>query len=252
MLLAWLVIGWLVPIQQAQAHGGAVIAGGFTETLEWLVAIDPYPTTPGPTVITLLVFNLQTFQPVLDLQGPQLYLTPPAGETGAQIEPILLETDPALYPGDYSAVVTLDQTGDWQARFVAAGAPPLEITATIRVFAGSGSGASAAPGGLPPLGAAGAPDAMATATVFAQNVAAARAPQIFAESGQSSSPLASANVSPLVIQVSPLATGGGSVSAASRPANPFGNAWWLWSVLGLIPIAALFIWALRPYQEDEA
>jgi hypothetical protein len=246
-LLAWLAICGVAPIRQAQAHGGAVIASGFTEAYEWLVAVDPYPTTPGSTVITLLVFDLKTFQPVLDLQDPQLHLTPPGGETGTQGEIVPLETDPTIYPGDYSAVVALDQTGDWRARFVAAGDNPLEVTATLRVFPGPGSSA--------PAGPASAPNAVATATIFAQNVAAARATQTLAAPGQPSSPLGSAGVSPLVIQVSPLAAGGGSASPASREpsgrANPFGDAWWLWGMLGLVPIAALFAWALRPYQEDE-
>jgi hypothetical protein len=243
VVLAWLVIWWVNPSGQAYAHGGSVIASGFTETYEWLVQVDPYPTTPGSTVITLLVFDLQTFQPVVDLQQAQLHLTPPGGKPGAQIEPVPLETDPAIYPGDYSAVVILDQTGDWQARFVTAGDTSLELSATIRVFPSPGSDANAAP--------ASAPDAAVTATVFAQNVAEARSTQTSAAPGQSASPLGSTGVSPLVVQVSPLATGGGNAIAAGR-ANPFGAAWRLWGALGLVPIAALFAWALRPYREDES
>jgi hypothetical protein len=243
VVLAWLVVWWVNPSGQAYAHGGYVIAGGFTETYEWLVAVDPYPTTPGSTVITLLIFDLQTYQPVVGLQQAQLHLTPPGGEPSAQIEPVPLETDPVVYPGDYSAVVILDQTGDWQARFVTAGDNPLALSATIRVFPDPGSDATAEP--------AGAPDAAATATVFAQNVAEARSTQTSAAPGQSSSPLGSAGVSPLVVQVSPLITGGGNTFAAGR-ANPFGAAWRLWGALGLIPIAALFAWALRPYREDES
>jgi hypothetical protein len=250
-VLAWLLIWWVNPSGQAYAHGGSVIASGFTETYEWLVQVDPYPTTPGSTVITLLVFDLQTFQPVVDLQQAQLHLTPPGGEPGAQIEPVPLETDPAVYPGDYSAVVILDQTGDWQARFVAAGDPSLELSATIRVFPGPGSGAIAGPAGAP---------SAAASTVSAQNVAAARSTQTSIAPGQSSSPLGSAGVSPLVVQVSPLTTGVGNSIASNRAseslafgrANPFGAAWRLWGALGLIPIAALFAWALRPYQEDES
>jgi hypothetical protein len=67
-------------------------------------------------------------------------------------------------------------------------------------------------------------------------------------------------VSPLVVQVSPLTTGVENAIASNRAseslafgrANPFGAAWRLWGALGLIPVAALFAWALRPYQEDES
>jgi hypothetical protein len=195
-------------------------------------------------VITLLVYDLQTYQPVLDLQQPQLHLTPPSNEAGAQPESFPLETDPAVYPGDYSAVVTLDQTGDWQARFVTAGEAPLELTATIRVFSGPGSATSTP---------ASAPNAIATATVFAQNVAEARGlAETPMAAGQTASPLSSASVSPLVVQLSPPATGLEGTATLSRPSNPFGNTWWLWGALGLIPIAAIFAWALRPYQEDES
>ncbi len=65
----------LVP-KPVHAHGGVIIDSGYTPQYEWLVAINPYPTTPGPTTITILVYDVQTHQPVIDLQAELLLAAP--------------------------------------------------------------------------------------------------------------------------------------------------------------------------------
>lgn len=79
--LLWLVISLvqlgLVP-KPVHAHGGFVIDSGYTPQYEWLAAINPYPTTPGPTTITILVYDVQTHQPVNELQAEILLAAPVA------------------------------------------------------------------------------------------------------------------------------------------------------------------------------
>jgi hypothetical protein len=146
----------------------------------------------------------------------------------------------------------LNQTGDWQARFLASnGVESIGVNVTIRVFAGPGAG-PAAPVANPP-------NAAATATIFAQNVAQARITPAPGMSPlpipQPASPLAlggqAAMRSPLAANTSPLVVSAGRAST-SRPANPFGSNWWLWGILGIVPVLALFAWALRPNPEDES
>lgn len=203
----------------ASAHGGTVIDSGYTEHFEWLVSIDPYPLKVGQATITLLVFDLTNYDPVSDLQTT-LYMakpgtTRPCCDPAILSEPIPLVIDPQLYPGDYSAVITFDQAGDWAMQFVVEGEErsfTVVVSAQIKAAA---SGEGAAP--------AGTPDVAATATVFAQNVQQAR---------QQNSPV-DAPVSPVV---------GGNPSqdsafAITTPVPSFlGLGWWLWGVAAIIPI----------------
>lgn len=59
-------LGWPRP---AAAHGGVVIDSGFTDHFEWLVTIDPYPLVTGQAMLTLLVYDLATYDPVSDLHS---------------------------------------------------------------------------------------------------------------------------------------------------------------------------------------
>jgi len=194
------------------AHGGVIIDSGYTEQYEWLAAINPYPTTLGPTTITLLVYDIKTHQPQNGLQA-ELTLLPPDNPS-APARPIALTTDPALYPGDYSTTLALDRVGSWMGEFqLEAAEGTTAITVTFSVIASEGNPAS-------PLSAP--LDADATATVFAQNVDAAR------------------QTEPLIVP-------------AQSPA--FGwlrqNRWIMGVALGL-PVVALFVWALRAKTEEEA
>jgi hypothetical protein len=229
-----------------------VVASGITEQYEWLVALDPYPLTPGFTVITLLVYDSKTYQPVTDLQA-ELYLAPPDSprpccQAGVHIGPLKLDTDPALFPGDYSTVVEIIQTGAWEAKFLVSrgGQQPLEAAVSFQVQAGSAANA--------PTPGSGAVDAAATATSFAQNVATARQTPVGGVSPLSS-PLVVSMLDPAgaAQPVSPLAANvasSASLSGAQRIGSPFGANWWLWGVLSLAPIALIFVWALRPKDEE--
>jgi hypothetical protein len=220
------------------AHGGVIIDSGYTPQYEWLVAINPYPTTPGPTTITILVYDVQTHRPVIDLQAKLLLATPastePCCKQGVHIGPLPLLTDPALYPGDYSTIVDLDQVGHWAGLVqMTAGEQTVELEIGFDVLEGdSATGA---------LVATTAVDAGATATVFAANVESAR---------QATSPVAGARNSAQVN--SPLA--GSAVSpkvAVQRTLDGWLNGnWWLMGIVLLVPVVAVFVWALRPKAEE--
>lgn len=251
LLLCLLLAASILVAQRARAHGGVVITSGLTDKYEWLVALDPYPLTPGITVITLLIYETQTYQPATDFTA-ELYLAAPGSsqpccEEGVHLGPLPLNSDPALYPGDYSTVVNIEEAGGWAAKFVATrGDDRLEVPITFQVEAGDGPSA-------PPM--VGNVNAAATATVFAQNVAIARqTPAIFV------SPLSPLGqpVSPLVISMRNQATGGQPLSPLATPVAmlsrattlPFIKNWPLWGGLALLPIVVIFIWVLRPQGEE--
>ncbi len=220
-------------------HGGVVIDSGFTDDFEWLVSINPYPTLMGEATMTLLVYQITTYEPVNDLTVQLNLAAPDTPRPCCQPEtltgPIDLTVDPQLYPGDYSNVVTFDQPGEWALQFVAtvpetASTKSFEVVVPLVV--------NATMGGSQPIAitAVGTPDVDATATAFAQNVAEAR---------QQNSPLAAA-ISPLAAPISPpTETARPSVAVARR-------SWWLWGGLGLLPILLIGWLILRtPQQEEE-
>jgi hypothetical protein len=240
--------------QLAFAHGGVVVTSGLTDRYEWLAAIDPYPLTPGVTVFTLLVYDRQTYQPVTDLEG-ELYLAPPGSPTpccqeGVHIGPLKLDTDPGLFPGDYSTVIDIDQPGEWIAKFTLVKAGDvLDVPVPFRVQPGR-------TGSLPTAG--GDVGAAATATVFAQNVAAARQTPVAPVSPLS--PL-DQPASPLMVSMRqqtggaqaavPVVVSAGSSATLSRaPTLPLLVNWPLWGGLALVPIVLIFMWALRPHDEE--
>jgi hypothetical protein len=258
VLLALLVLWFVWPTDQANAHGGSIIANDFTSDYEWLVAINPYPVTLGATVITLLVYDTQTFGPVTDMQV-ELYLAPPNSsapccEPGAHLGPLLLESNPDLFPGDYSTTVDINQPGEWQAKFIGKHEKaPLEIIVPFVALGDLG----AAPATATSVDLAG------TATAFADNVAAARqTPFPLSPLAQPSSPishfaLAQAMQSPvrasadsLASITSPLLVRSGN-AILSRASSPFGDRWWLWGLAALAPVWMIFRWALRPYEERD-
>lgn len=212
-----------------KAHGGVVIDSGFTTHFEWLVSINPYPITTGEATITLLVFDLTTYAPVNDLQITFYLAAPgttrPCCNPADLSAPIDLVIDPQLYPGDYSAVITFNQPGDWAMQFVVEGGDR-SFTVVVPVQVAEATLVPAAP-------RAGTPDSAATATVFAQNVQQAR---------QQNSPLA--------VQISPLAP---SPLAITTPAlsGLAGLNWWLWGVAAIIPIVIGWLLLRSPQREAD-
>jgi len=208
-----LMVATFVMPQRLRAHGGVIIDSGFTSHFEWLASINPYPVTTGEATITLLVFDLTNYDPVNDLEVT-LQVTGPGTAANQAEDGIKLLIDPAIYPGDYSANIPLDEPGEWQLRFVVEGGDrSFAVTVPVTV--------AAAPAVAP--GAETTPDLAATATVFAQNVQVAR---------QQNSPLSA--------QVSPLArnTPVEAATMMDRMATAsFLNApWWFWGLIALIPI----------------
>lgn len=239
VLCAWLlaivlVAGVLWP-QAAAAHGGVVIDSGFTDHFEWLVSIDPYPIETGQATLTLLVFDLATYDPVSDLAVTVLLAAPgttrPCCNPADLSAPIPLVIDPQLYPGDYSEKINLDQPGEWALQFVVEGGER-SFTVVVPVPV------KAAPAG-PIDSALATPDVAATATVYAQNVAQAR---------QQNSPLPG--------PVIPLTTTGSSDMAAAIINTPgpmliLGFRWWLWGFAALIPLIMGWLLLRSPQRHDD-
>lgn len=233
-----LIVLWLMLTPDvAHAHGGVILDGDLTEEEEWLMAISPYPVTPGDTVITLLLYDLDTYAPINGLDA-QLYLTPPSGD--ADRGPFELLTDPEQYPGDYSNILPLEQEGDWGVRFVVdMGDRVQEFTSQFTVQPGDANN--------PRPTVEGAADVAATATAFAQNVDAAR---------QSGAPAAStpelmqaqATVAPAPTPSPTLAPA--ATAADDAPSTSAAPTWrnarvWMWGLLAIVPFALVFLWFLR-------
>ncbi len=231
-LLFLLLLALTLSTRPTAAHGGVVIDSGFTPHVEWLVSIDPYPIRTGQALITLLVFDLADYKPVNDLKVQVAQAAPgtarPCCNPAELSDPITMVIDPALYPGDYSAVIPLEQAGEWALQFVVEGGERSFTIVVPLTVAASPPGQEAV--------VSLTPDVSATATVFAQNVQQAR---------QQNSPLAGAD--------SPLA-GGVAMEAAEintpGAANFFGLPWWLWGAAALIPL--IMGWLLLRAPTGEA
>jgi len=219
-----------------EGHGGVVIDSGFTDDFEWLVSIDPYPMTMGDATLTLLVYQIATYEPVDDLKVTLNLATPDSPTVCCAAQhfsgEIDLVIDPELYPGDYSNVVPFDQPGEWALQFVVtvpAGSrnQSFEVVVPLTVKGTRENSPAIAPTPLEPLNVA------ATATSFAQNVAVAR---------QQNSPLAD--------PISPLATP--LPAGADRAVIVINRAWWFWGGVGLLPIILIGWLILRAIPgEDE-
>ncbi len=229
-----MLLALAVSTRTSSAHGGVVIDSGFTPHFEWLVSIDPYPIRTGQALITLLVFDLADYKPVNDLQVQIAQAAPgttrPCCTPTELSEPITLVIDPALYPGDYSAVIPLEQPGEWALQFIVyAGERSFTIIVPVTV--------AASPPGQEAVVSL-TPDVGATATVFAQNVEQAR---------QQNSPLTGAN--------SPLPGGERTMTAAeiNTPglASFWGLPWWLWGAAAIIPILMGWLLLRSPHPEND-
>lgn len=270
----WCLLLLLAP-QTASAHGGVIIDGSLTEEYEWLIAVNPYPATPGDTVLTLLIYDLDTYAPINGLDTA-LYLTPPGSDERAG--PFTLLADPEQYPGDYSNIFDIDQEGDWGVTFVVdTGEETLELTSTLTVQPGNPNN--------PRPTAEGAADVAATATVFAQNVEEARQTGTDAETtdAETTSAITVGSAAPIsgtrAVALSDTATQSESNStsadteagaenvdvnpASGNASTPSGNMQsslaqafrdnsWLWVLVGALPFALLFLWFLRAPAIDES
>lgn len=215
------------------AHGGVVIDSGFTDHFEWLVSINPYPIETGEATLTLLVFDLATYDPVSDLQVTVALARPgtsrPCCNPADLSAPIPLVIDPALYPGDYSEKINLDQPGEWAMQFVVEGGTRSFTTVVLVPVKAAPAGQAVSP--------VGTPDVAATATVFAQNVAQAR---------QQNSPLPG----PLL----PITNTGSSGIVTINTPGPLmilGFRWWIWGLAALLPLFMGWLLLRTPRQSEE-
>lgn len=233
LLLCSTLLTSLLWSRPATAHGGVVIDSGFTDHFEWLVSIDPYPIVTGQAMLTLLVYDLTTYDPVSDLQVTVALAPPgttrPCCNPTELSAPIPLVIDPQLYPGDYSERINLDQPGEWAIQFVVEGDDRSFTTVVLVPVRAAPPGQIVSP--------VTTPDVAATATVFSQNVQEAR---------QQNSPLAG--------PASPLTTTVSTTIATNNPAGPLlilGVQWWLWGIAALIPLVMGWLLLRKPQEEDE-
>ncbi|MCB0091231.1 MAG: hypothetical protein KDE54_25230 [Caldilineaceae bacterium] len=120
-----LLITALLPLTAlpAQAHGGVVVAGDLTAKYEWLIQVSPYPvTTPGETFVSLVVYDIKTYQPINGLTV-EAYLAPPGStelccQPGRDLGPIDILIDSEQYPGDYSILYDFTPVGQWSGLFI--------------------------------------------------------------------------------------------------------------------------------------
>ncbi|NJN82915.1 MAG: hypothetical protein HC802_11975 [Caldilineaceae bacterium] len=123
LLLVYIVSG----ARSAQAHGGVIIDNGVTDDYEWLAVVSPYPVSVGETMLTLLVYDLNTAAPIDGLESEVLLRRPgdpsPCCNPSQHLGPYALLAEPEQFPGDYSAALSFGEMGDWEALFeVRAGA----------------------------------------------------------------------------------------------------------------------------------
>jgi hypothetical protein len=249
LVALWLIPGLLAP-PAARAHGGVIVDGGLTDEQEWLMAVSPYPATPGDTVLTLLIYDLDDYSPVNGLDA-QLYLTPPDSDTATG--PYELLADPEQFPGDYSNILPIDQEGRWAVTFVVnTGEETLELTSQFIVQPGDPN--------RPRPTAEGAADVAATATAFAQNVNAAR--QTGSRAAGTAVPTQPQSVAAIATSSTFTQTSAEQLAARedtapedvaldmpgaanTAPALPETSRVWLWGILAVVPFALVFLWFLR-------
>ena len=139
IVTALVVLLSLFPTPVTHAHGGVIVNTGYTDQYEWLIALSPYPVTPGETIITLLIYDIDTYAPILDAHT-EMTLT---DSGGAVLGPFVMETDPEVYPGDYSTILQLDELTTWDGLFQVwekeedklGDIAPLELSFTFEVMA---------------------------------------------------------------------------------------------------------------------
>ncbi len=226
-------------------HGGVTIDAGYTETYEWLVALGPYPVISGEAIVTLNVFDVDTAEPVTDLDVSILLAPPgsaPCCDPSQHRGPIPLTTDPIIFPGDYSATVPFDVAGTWTIEFTASpaggeadkmGDETLKVLVTFNVEAASATAADT------PLSTVPLALDWAVTEPFTP-VAGSDAPVGAVIDGAVVDEASTALASPLQAP-SPLSRAvAGDGAAESQP-----RRWVLWGVLLLLPLVVVGGWMLR-------
>ena len=243
ILMALIVLLSLFPTPSTHAHGGVIVNTGYTDQYEWLIALSPYPVTSGETIITLLIYDINTYAPILDAHT-EMTLT---DSSGAVLGPFVMETDPEVYPGDYSTILQLDELTTWDGLFQVwekeedklGGIAPLKLSFTFEVLEGVREPTST-------------PVVAATETAFAAEVAAARAETPSPEdvNGEATPvpPAAGASVNSEsetntnLNETASTATLSTPVTSAS---GPFGFSWLALGLIAIVPLIIIGYWVMR-------
>lgn len=202
---------WIIqPSANVQAHGGVLIGDGFADHYEWLLVINPYPITVGDAVLTLLVYDAQTQDPISELQAELTLARPGSGhaccQPGVDAGPFALTIGAGQYATDHSTVIPLNAVGRWEGKLhVTTRDTIFEIPVKLDVIGNNGINASA---------------------TMSESV------------GQM--------VSPLTTPSNGAASATSSLTALSTPASPFAQHSWLWALVAFAPVLAVFVWGLRP------
>lgn len=109
--------------QPARAHGGVIMDGGFTDEYEWLVLSVNSPLVQGENLMSLVLYDVQTFAPINGMRVEVLIRHQSSDALCCNAEdhvgPIELEADPENWPGDYSYDLPFDQFGNFDIQFTA-------------------------------------------------------------------------------------------------------------------------------------
>lgn len=251
----------------AHAHGGVIIEGGFTDQYEWLVAVNPFPITPGETVLTLLVYDIKTYEPINGLETELFLASPDSAQPCCNPDDHAgdyeILVDPELFPGDYSSILDLQEAGEWEAMFTVSDEEGrMEVLVGFEVKPVDPN--TTRPTIIPTLGNA------ATATAFAQNVEKTRQSKSnsplepfasnqltspFAQSAaeQPANPFTSDSNQPVVTQEGDRQQDGNQNDepAGQERTSLFTRGYLMWGGLALIPIILLFFLMLQPRRDDE-
>lgn len=261
LLLGTFALFFLMGGQPVGAHGGVVIDGGRTNDYEWAAMASPFPVTPGEVVVTVLVYDSETYAPINGL-ATTMYLAPPdSPEPCCQgegvIGPLPLIVDPELYPGDYSNIVLLPQAGKWRGKFsIEAPGAPTDFFFTLNVKEAQG----AEPRPTPESAA----EIALTATALAASVESPTANSALQSplkqvDGLAVTPLGGGEAEDSIAYVAP-ESGSNLSNPAARPGGEMKQTneftWvrqnsWLLAALTLIPLLLLVVWFLRFGLEED-
>ena len=243
IVTALVVLLSLFPTPVTHAHGGVIVNTGYTDQYEWLIALSPYPVTPGETIITLLIYDIDTYAPILDAHT-EMTMT---DSSSAVLGPFVMETDPEVYPGDYSTILQLDELTTWDGLFQVwekeedklGDIAPLELSFTFEVMEGVREPTST-------------PVVEATETAFAVEVAAARSETPSPEgSNGEATPVAPAvdtsnNREP---ETKSNLNETASTATLSTPftneSGPFGFSWLTLGLIAIVPLIMIGYWVMR-------
>jgi len=125
LLLALILGAYTIMLQPqiAKAHGGVVMDGGFTPDYEWLVLSTNAPLVEGPNLMSLVIYDVNTYAPVDGMRVEVLIAHQssevPCCNPDDHVGPIELEADPENWPGDYTNELPLDDSGNVELKFIA-------------------------------------------------------------------------------------------------------------------------------------